>query len=211
MRLREALDALDWRGRAVTADEFETLAREASPIVARSKAVVETLDTPNVFPDDQAVRVVIVPDDPTDPAPTPGEALRETVFDFLRVRRLITTHVQVVPPAYTAVSLGAVVVRDALSLLAPEEVGLGVETALRTFLGPLRGGVDGAGWEFGRPIYRSELYQQIEGLPGVDHTRRLLMNGDDQIGELPLAPAQPLERSRSLVRLASLNVQVVDS
>jgi hypothetical protein len=209
-RLREALDALERRERAITAAEFEALAKQADADVARSKAVVETLDTPNVFPDDQFVRVVVVPNAPNDPAPRPSDALRETVFRFLRARRLITTRVQVVPPSYTDVRIQAVVVRDPLSLLTPDAVRLGVEAALRGFLSPLTGGVAGTGWEFGRSVFRSELYQQIEGLPGVDHTRRLLLNGDDQVGELPLAPNSPLQRSRSLVRLAELRVTVVD-
>jgi hypothetical protein len=211
VRLREALDALDRRERAVTAAEFEALAKRADGSVARSKAVVETRDTPNVFPDDQFVRVVVVPNEPNDPAPRPSDAVRETVFSFLRARRLLTTRVQVVAPSYADVRLEVVVVRDALSLLPPDAVRLGVEAAIRTFLSPLSGGVDGTGWEFGRSVFRSELYQQIEGLPGIDHTRRLLMNGDDQVGELPLAPTSPVQRSRSLVRLAELRVTVVDA
>jgi len=211
VRLREALDALDRRERAVTAAEFEALAKRADGSVARSKAVVETRDTPNVFPDDQFVRVVVVPNEPNDPAPRPSDAVRETVFSFLRARRLLTTRVQVVAPSYADVRLEVVVVRDALSLLPPDAVRLGVEAAIRAFLSPLSGGVDGTGWEFGRSVFRSELYQQIEGLPGIDHTRRLLMNGDDQVGELPLAPTSPVQRSRSLVRLAELRVTVVDA
>jgi hypothetical protein len=210
VRLREALDALERRERAITAAEFEDLARAASPDVARSKAVVEVIDTPTVFPDDQIVRVVVVPNEPNEPAPQPSDALRETVFSSLRARRLLTTRVQVVPPRYADVRIEVVVVRDAVTLLTSDDVRRGVESAIRGFLSPLDGGVDGTGWEFGRAVFRSELYQRIEGLPGVDHTRRLLMNGDDQIGELPLAPASSLERSRSLVRLAELRVTVVD-
>ena len=210
-RLRDALDALERRERAITAAEFEALAREADPDVARSKAIVETLDTPNVFPDEQFVRVVIVPNLPNDPAPQPSAALREAVFGFLRARRLITTRGQVMPPSYTDVRIEAVVVRDALSLLSPDAVRQGVEAAIREYLSPLIGGVAGTGWEFGRPVFRSELYQRIEGLPGVDHTRRLLLNGDDQVGELPLAPSSPLQRSRSLVRLTDLRGTVVDA
>ena len=60
-----------------------------APAVSRSTALVETLDTPNAFPDEQLVRVVIVPNEPCDPVPRPEpDALRETVFGFLRARRL---------------------------------------------------------------------------------------------------------------------------
>jgi hypothetical protein len=108
------------------------------------------------------------------------------------------------------VRIEAIVVRDPASLLSPDAVRQGVEAAIRDFLSPLSGGVDGTGWEFGRSVLRSELYQRIEGLPGVDHTRLLVMNGDEQTGELPLAPIDPGQRSRSLVHLAELRVTVVD-
>jgi hypothetical protein len=209
-RLREALAALQRRERAVTVAEFETLARQASPGVARARALVETLDTPNVFPDEQRMLVAIVPNEPHEPAPLPSDALREEVFRLLRARRLLTTRVRVVPPSYTEVRIEAVVVRDAASVLSPESVRLAVKQALRTFLHPLTGGIDGSGWDFGRSVFRSELYQQIEGRPGVDHTRRLLLNGDERIGELALAPNDPGQRSRGLVRLAELRVSVVD-
>jgi hypothetical protein len=209
-RLREALDALERRERAVTAAELEALAKEADGNVARSKAMIETLGTPNLFPGEQLVRVVVVPNEPGNPAPRPTAALREAVFDFLRARRLLTTRIQVVAPSYTDVRIAAVVVRDAASLLSTDAVRQGVEAALRDFLSPLIGGVDGAGWELGRSVFRSELYQRIESVPGVDHTRLLVMNGDEQTGELPLAPTDPRQRPHSLVRLTDLRVSVVD-
>lgn len=210
-RLREALDALERRERAVTTAEVEALARAASPAVARSRALIETLDTPNVVPDEQLVRVVVVPDEPDAPAPRPSDALREAVFGFLRARRLLTTRIRVESPVYTDVRLDVVVVRETASLLSQDQIRQGVDAAIRAFLSPLNGGPNGAGWEFGRSVFRSELYQRIEGLPGVDHTRRLVMNGDDQIGELPLAPTDPRQRTRSLARLADLHVTVVDA
>jgi hypothetical protein len=211
VRLREALDSLDRRERAVTRAEFEALAKQADPRVARSAVVIETLDTSPVFPHDQVVQVVVLPDDLNDPYPRPDDALRETVFGFLRARRLLTTRIRVVGPSYTDVRLEVVVVRDAESLLPPDEVRRGVAAGVGTFLSPLRGGADRTGWEFGRSLYRSDLYHEIEGIPGVDHTHRLLMDGDDAIGELPLAPSRPSERPSSLVRLAELRVTVVDT
>ena len=43
---------------------------------------------------------------------------------------------------------------------------------------PYTGWLDGQGWPFGRKVYRSELYQEIEGIEGVDHVETLLVNGD---------------------------------
>jgi hypothetical protein len=211
VRLREALESLDRRERAVTRAEFEALAKQADSRVARSAAVIETVDTSPDIPGDQVVRVVVLPDDPKDPFPRPDDALRESVFSFLRARRLLTTRVRVSAPSYTDVRLDVTVVRDAQSLLPHDEVRQGVGAAIGTFLSPVEGGDVGTGWEFGRSLYRSDLYHEIEGVPGVDHTRRLLMDGDDEIGELPLAPTRPSERPYSLVRLAGLRVTVVDT
>lgn len=55
-----------------------------------------------------------------------------------------------------------------------------------------------------RSVFRSELFQVIEGIDGVDHVQRLLLNDDDIVGELPLS--SPI----SLVRLDELTVTMVD-
>jgi len=47
--------------------------------------------------------------------------------------------------------------------------------ALNTFLHPLTGGVAGTGWEFGRSVYQSEIYQVIEGVSGVDCVMRVAL------------------------------------
>jgi hypothetical protein len=46
-------------------------------------------------------------------------------------------------------------------------------TQLAAFLHPLTGGLKGEGWAFGRRPYRSDLYQVIERIAGVDHVRWL--------------------------------------
>lgn len=224
--LRRALESLRLEYRAVTETEFETLAKDefervvvihATPaqipevalstfpnIIARAEAIVEVADTPNVFPDEQFIKVIIVPNDLGVDAPVPTDALREKVFQFLRERRLITTRVRVLKPTYEAISIRLIVVRDLGSKLDKGVVQTSVERAIRNFLSPLTGGINGTGWEFGRPVFRSELYQLIEGIPGVDHVRQLLLQGDESIGEASLG--SPL----SLVKLVNLDVTMLD-
>jgi Baseplate J-like protein len=204
--LRRALNGLKLKYRAITEQEFETLAKQAAPNIARAKAVVEMVDTPNVFPDEQFINVIIVPNEPNNPAPLPSDTLRQIVFEFLRPRRPITTRVQVVPPDYTLVRIAVTVVRDFSSRLPQDTVKQRVKQAIEDFLSPVTGGVDRTGWEFGRSVFRSELYQVLESISGVDHVQRLLLNGDEIIGELRLAA------STSLVRLDDeLIVTVVDT
>jgi hypothetical protein len=195
--LRRALEALKDRGRAITEGDFEALAIRAAPKeIARTKAVVENEET---------VTVIIVPCQPDDPLLPPSQALRQRVFLFLRERCLITTRVWVVGPKYEPLTVAATIVRDRGSRLDTTAVRQAVEQTIGNFLSPLSGGVWGQGWEFGRSVYRSELYQVIEGIPGVDHIQQLLLNGSATRGAVPLATRT------SLVRLDSNLVTVVDS
>lgn len=203
--LRRVIAALNVEDRAITEAEFEQLAIEAVPgTVARAKAVIVVVNTPDVFPDEQFVDIVLVPNAPDVSAPLPDDALRQQVFDFLQPRRLITTRVRVVQPQYTDVAIALTVVRDPIRRLDRTVVQNNVEHAVRTFLGPLGGGIDGLGWEFGRAVYRSELSQLIEGIDGVDHIKQLLLNGNEDLNEARLSSAA------SLVNLATLGVTIVD-
>ncbi len=160
---------------------------------------------PTVFPFDQFVKLVIVPKTASGIGLPPTYALRQQVFEFLAPRLLITTRVKVVPPDSTTVSIAVTVVRDATSRVQDEALANGVRSAVTEFFSPVSGGVDGTGWPFGRAVFRSELESVIEGLDGIDHIRQLLLNGDENIGEVKLVSAL------SLVRLGRLSVDVVES
>lgn len=206
--LRRALELLALKYRAITAAEFEALAQKVLEAVSgrggRVKAIVEVLNTANVFPDEQFVRLVVVPDVPGVPNPMPTPGLRQAVFEGLEPRRLLTTRVQVIGPDYTGLDIAVLVARDAAINIEKGAVEQNVEQALRNFFDVFIGGVGGRGWEFGRPVFRAELYQLIEGVAGVDSVRRLWLEGDELIGEVPLRSIN------SLVRLDALSVSVVD-
>jgi hypothetical protein len=159
----------------------------------------------NVFPSDQTIKVIIVPNQPDAPAPEPTDELRQRVFELLGRRRLITARVRVVGPEYTPVRVQVTVVRDVVTRLSNSIVKSNVQAAITRFLGPLTGGQDGSGWEFGRSIYRSEIDQLVEGVAGVDHVAQLLLNGDAASTELSLPSLT------SLVQLTELTVLVRDS
>ena len=158
-----------------------------------------------VFPFDQVVKVVIVQTPQSVSHGDSLDALRQQVFEYLGSRCLITTRIKVVPPDTTTVNINVTVVRAATSRLQADVLTTSVTSAVTTFLSPLAGGVASAGWPFGRSVYRSELDSLIEGLDGVDHIQQLLLNGDENIGELKLVSAL------SLVSLGQLAVNVVDS
>ncbi len=93
-----------------------------------------------------------------------------------------------IPPAYVGVSVAATVHIKPKS--DPDRVRRVVGEKLRDFLHPITGGVDRRGWLFGRPVYRSEVYEIIDGVEGVDYVTGLTLKreGTDQSGDIPIHP-----------------------
>lgn len=155
--------------RAVTFADFEKLACMTPGLrVARAKAF---------SPGEDGVKVVVVPYSPA-PNPTPGEGFLETVRRHLDRHRLVTTKVEVLPPQYTVVDVYASVgIKPRYEPAATRELIL---TGLEKFLHPVWGGPEGAGWPFGRKVYKSELYQLIENIEGVDFVKELKVTGPEE-------------------------------
>jgi predicted phage baseplate assembly protein len=163
-KLRAPL-ALKSKNRAVTADDFEYLAK-ATPgaRLRRAKALplvhprFGTVTVPGV------VTVVIVPDGDA-PNPVPNEATRLLVCKHLNLHRLLTSEVYVIGPTYRLVRIEADVIAKASGDLA--EVKHGIEAALSRFLHPLTGGEDGQGWPFGGTIFYSDVYRVLLQVPNA--------------------------------------------
>jgi hypothetical protein len=135
-----------------------------------------------------SVTLVVVPAMPVAvPQPSPG--LLRAIASYLNRRRMVTTMLSVVGPTYLAVRVRATVhVRRGTSAAEARER---IERALNAFLDPLKGGPDGLGWPFGRTVYRAEILQSIDGVPGVDHVSDLTLSaqgGAPQCGNITLCP-----------------------
>ncbi|MEC4811807.1 MAG: putative baseplate assembly protein [Scytonema sp. PMC 1069.18] len=164
------------RDRAVTVEDYQDLAMQASPEVARAKCVplhnlvvnpVITLQTP-ITPG--VLSVIIVPNtDATNPSPS--LELINRVQSYLDRRRLPNADLVVVGPEYVRVDVTTEVAIVSLDLASSVEVA--VRQTLDRFLHPLTGGLDGTGWDFGREPYKSDLYALLEAIPGVDYIRSL--------------------------------------
>jgi predicted phage baseplate assembly protein len=167
---RRALLDLRVPYQAVTSSDYEYLARATPALrVARAKAL-PLVEPPGFTARNGLVTVAVVPFG-LSPKPLPSAGFVRTVCEHLNRHRLITTEVRVIPPDYVQVAVAATV------LLTPRVSALVVRenivAALQKFLDPLRGGVAGAGWEFGRSVYQSEIYQVIESVSGVDCVMRV--------------------------------------
>ena len=162
------------RYRAVTAEDFEFLAGEATSRVARAACVPPA--------DGGAVAVHIVPRlDPADRLIAhdeliPSEELLAEVAAYLDERRLIGTTVQLLPCRFRGLSV--VVNLQASPLADVARVEEDVAHALYTYLNPLVGGNPtgiGAGWPFGRALNQGELYGIVHAVEGVEFVKILRM------------------------------------
>lgn len=179
--LRTTVLDLRRRHRAVTAEDYEMLAREASPGVARARCVPRrdlsaTTEAQRRAPREGYISLIVVPDPEQDGAldssswpgaPLPDARLLSDVSAYLDPRRLITVREAVVPPVY--VPIQAEIVLAARPDARVEQLRTRVVQALEGYLDPLTGGPDGEGWPFGRDVYVSELYRLLEKVPGIDH------------------------------------------
>jgi predicted phage baseplate assembly protein len=179
------------RGRAVTWQDFEDLAYEASPDVARAKAIAPSFDplhnlwikdpkAPNLdqhkTPHDAGqIRMLIVPRSLAR-QPVPSLALIDRVTAYVRERCDPSVNLQVTGPEWQAVSVTAEVVP--VSLERADAVRAAVVQHLENFLHPLSGGKKSQGWALGRLPQQSDLYAVIESIPGVDHVQSLKIQPD---------------------------------
>ena len=108
--------------------------------------------------------VIVVPDADS-PNPMPSEGMLRTVCAYLDARRLLTTELFVLKPAYQHIVVrGEVVVADDADLAVVAEA---IDGTLVDYFHPLRGGEDGQGWPFGGTVRYSRVYQRVFAVPGV--------------------------------------------
>jgi predicted phage baseplate assembly protein len=176
--------------RAVSDKDFEELAQEASRQVAK----VRCLRTTNLIlsgagrPDpcdpqqrheavnDRGfVSLIIVPDS-NDPEPCPSLELRRAVKEYLRDRApsIVASAERIIvrPPDYVTVGIHAVIIVTTLEKAAAVETN--ARNTLEQFLHPVHGGPDGTGWEFGRPISKSDVFAVLERINDIDRVEGLL-------------------------------------
>jgi predicted phage baseplate assembly protein len=177
--LRRAPEQLKIRDRAITAEDYEFLAREASSEVVITRCLsprVATDGTPwsyaSIIRAPGTVNVIVVPDQGpgvSRPAPTP-ELLAE-VLAYLDQRRDVGAHLQVTGPRYCPI-----VVTTEVNVWRAEFADL-VEGQTRdrimAFLHPTRGGAGGTGWQVGQPVFSSDLFQAIMPSPDLGYISSL--------------------------------------
>jgi predicted phage baseplate assembly protein len=159
--------------RAVTADDFSTLAAQAG-------GVAKAIGLPLAHPDHPevevpgAITVVVVPHTKDKP-PKPSGALIEQVCRYLDKHRLLTTEVYVKGPTYLEIKVEATI--SARPHAAFDQVAQNVIEALNKFLDPME-------WPFGDDLHPSRLYDEILDVPDVRlvEIREISVNGQPHDG-----------------------------
>ncbi len=164
-RLRGPLQ-LRSRQRAVTSEDYEYLAQEAAPEVARVRCVPAGPENAGL------VRVLLVPALGADAgrvpfdALTPHDATLRRVAAALDERRVLGARVVIEPPAYQGITVVATLrARPGVDVSGLRDAALG---ALYRLYSPVAGGPDGDGWPFGRPAQYGEVFAVLQRIPGVD-------------------------------------------
>lgn len=149
------------RGRAVTAEDFEELTREAAPEVARVRCVAG-----DAVGD---VRVLVVPS-VTRAAQfedlLPRSETLERVADRLDATRMVGTRVAVGPPRYHGLTIVAQLrAKGGADVVAVQQAAL---ARLVAYFDPVAGGPGGDGWPWGRSVQLGEAFSVLQALDGVD-------------------------------------------
>jgi predicted phage baseplate assembly protein len=207
------------RNRAVTAEDYEQLAKEAAPEVARVRCVAAgraegrgpggDRSGPGsdgvVAGTDDGVRVLVVPAvEGGDEGrlrfeqliPAPGAL--ERIAGYLDERRVLGTRVSVEPPTYQGLTVVARVRARPRARVA--EVEAEASRALYRYYHPIIGGPEGGGWPFGRPVHVGEVYAVLQRVDGIDYVEDArLFAADPLTGERGESVTQIVLPSNSLV------------
>jgi predicted phage baseplate assembly protein len=205
VRARAALQ-IRTRDRAVTTEDYEFLATEASPQVARARRVetdepgVTLRILPRVEPADRRMTIHEL---------TPGDPLLDSVARHLSARSFVGCPIRLLPVRFRGVSV--VVNVQASPRADTQRIEREVSDALYRYLNPLIGG-QGAGWPFGRSLNQGELYAIVQALAGVEFVKILRLYETDLLTgkragqaagrQVALEPDEVIASGEHIVRVA---------
>jgi hypothetical protein len=192
--IRTTVLAVRERERAVTAADFERLAIDSFnrldaadpanlPSGVSKVARAACVPSRNLERGTEATRtayapahvsLIVLPEDAD--ALQPPSLQKAALWGYLDERRTLTTRHHVGGPYYAPIHAEIVVASVSGALISA--VSGRIIERLAHFLDPFVGGTDDSGWPFGRDVYASELYEQIEAIEGVDFVTDLMLFSD---------------------------------
>lgn len=163
---------INHRQRAVTPQDFEWLAKQASRQVAKARCV-RNLDSQSRRATGW-VTLYLVPHS-RDSKPQPSLEMRRVVQRYVAEHCANTVaapqHIFVAGPVYAEIEVLADLV--VATIAAAARVEQEARAKLADFLHPLTGGPTDTGWEFGQGLSASDVYVLLEQIEGLDHVENL--------------------------------------
>ncbi|MCR8657442.1 baseplate J/gp47 family protein [Paenibacillus endoradicis] len=188
---RIKLEVLEPKCGITTADIEQRVLEIPGIRIARIRAIAGYHTRLNNYPNERAmghISVVVVPESSRS-FPIPSEGLRLTIATHLEPYRLLTSQFHIIAPEYIKVTIRAIIV------VTPQYEGKehDVIQALNGWLKP-ETSVHSEGWEFGRAIYKSDVYDMIHTVAGVQYIQDvwLMAEGNnvyqDEGGDIIIPP-----------------------
>lgn len=183
-RIRGPLE-MRQQSRAVTAEDYVTLTKDAAPELARVHCIQVTDG-----PDAGGLRILVVPEAVSHDGRIvlgdlrPPQAAQDRVVRALDRARVLGARVSVEPPSYVGIRVDARVrARPGVDAAFLERDAV---QALYEYYNPLTGGPAGDGWPLGRPVQSGEVYSVLSRVSGIDY-----------VEDVALFRASPLDGSIS--------------
>ncbi|GAA0600260.1 putative baseplate assembly protein [Kribbella sandramycini] len=183
--------------RAVTAQDYELLAREATPELGRVHCVPGDESELNV------VRLLVIPRLPGDPqaqtdfgALRPSDDVLRRLAEHLEPRRMLGARLLIEPPYYRAVTVVARL--KAAADASTERIRPEALSALYRLLHPQVGGPREEGWPLGRAVQTGDIHaclQRVRGVESVEDVRLYL--ADPVLGTRSETPVERIDLART--------------
>ncbi|NOV01618.1 baseplate J/gp47 family protein [Paenibacillus planticolens] len=172
--LQRGPEMLKHRDRAVSAKDYEWLAREAYPNIAKVCCIANR----NVYMQKEigAMTLVILPKEGQQGSlafPVLKKQVERYIIERASSLVAFPERLQVIEPVYMEISVSAIVAVEGMDAVVATEIQA-VEKLTR-FLDPLTGNFDGKGWAIGQQIHPSVFYALLKTIRTISHVEKLYM------------------------------------
>jgi predicted phage baseplate assembly protein len=162
--------------RAVTQEDYEYLALEASSRISRARCTTsENVGAVKLQPG--TVRLLLVPSVQNKDGYLNNDDLQllpsvlGEVQSYLDERRLLATRLEIMAPEYTWIT---VKVQARLKQIANiKQVSADIEDKICRYINPIIGGPAGNGWPFGRNLSLSDVYTALRDVNDIDYIQEI--------------------------------------
>lgn len=176
------------QNRAVTAEDYEVLAKNSSSNILKAKCI------PNINVDGRkepgTITVIIMPST-YELGQQYSTLLRRDVHRYLAERAPCTQNLRVIEPVYIRIAVSAEILVKDINIVT--DVENACKEAITRFLNPITGNAGGRGWEIGEIPHIAKFYSLLKNVDGVYHIERIVLYAEkiegDTVSEIDINDA----------------------